>query len=122
MFKSREILDRCPDLKFYKLVCLGGGNGYSLKTSFDSYSIFTVWDHPQHADHFFNSSFFGEFVNRSHEQYTIVMKPIISRESWSGFNEWKLSGMDADNSLICVLTRATVKVKFFIHFSRCSGR
>jgi len=118
MFKSRETLDQWSNLKFYKLVGLGGGSGYSLKTNFDSYGIFTVWDHPSYAEDFFNSNTFREFLNRSDEHYTIVMKPITSRGSWSGFNGWKLSKMDAGNPLICVLTRATLKLRFIYPFFR----
>jgi hypothetical protein len=44
------------------------------------------------------------------------MKPINSRGSWSGFTQWKLSKLDADNLLICVLTRATLKVRFIYPF------
>jgi len=116
MFKSRDTLDKWKELKFYKLVGLGGGNGYSLKTNFDSYGIFTVWDHPSHAEDFFNSSTFMEFRSRSLEHFTIVMKPITSRGSWSGFNGWKLSKKETDNPLICVLTRATLKLRFIYPF------
>jgi spheroidene monooxygenase len=116
MFKSREILDNLENLSFYKLVGLGGGKGYSLKTNFDSYGIFTVWDHPQHADHFFKSQTFKEYLDRSLEHFTIIMRPITSRGSWSGFKGWKLTKMDPDNQLICVLTRATVKVRFIYPF------
>ena len=44
------------------------------------------------------------------------MRPITSRGSWSGFKGWKLSKIDPNNDLICVLTRATIKVKFIYPF------
>jgi spheroidene monooxygenase len=116
MFKARETFDRWDNLSFYKLVGLGGGNGYSLRTKFDSYGIFTVWDNPKHAENFFNSSTFEDYQSRSTEHFTIIMRPINSRGSWSGFKGWKLSKIDADNKLICVLTRATIKVKFIYPF------
>ena len=62
MFKARPDLDKIENLKFYKLVGLGGGTGYSLKTNFESFGIFTVWDDPTHADRFFKSTLFGEFL------------------------------------------------------------
>jgi spheroidene monooxygenase len=116
MFKARGFLDGFPNLVFYKLVGLGGGRGYSLKTSFDSYGIFTVWEDPGHADHFFSSGFFREFLNKSNESFTIIMKPLNSRGSWSGFDKWRFAKSDPDNSLICVLTRATLKVRFIYPF------
>lgn len=116
MFKARPDLDKVDTLKFYKLVGLGGGTGYSLKTNFDSFGIFTVWDDPSHADRFFKSSIFGEFLQRSYEHFTILMRPVTSRGSWSGFKDWKLSKIDPNNDLICVLTRATIKVKFIYPF------
>lgn len=118
MFKAREALDRLEYLKFYKLVGLGGGTGYSLKTNFDSYGIFTVWNQPDHARQFFNSDPFGQFLDRSQEHFTIIMKPISSKGSWSGFRNWKLSKADRGNPLVCVLTRATLKVKFIYPFFR----
>jgi len=116
MFKSRPILDHWSNLKFYKLVGLGGGKGYSLRSKFDSYGIFTVWDNSKYADHFFNSQFFKEYLDKSIEHYTIIMKPISSRGSWSGFKGWKLTKLDPNNKLICVLTRATIKVRFIYPF------
>jgi heme-degrading monooxygenase HmoA len=116
MFKAREALNKMRDLKFYKLVGLGGGNGYSLKSNFDSYGLFTVWDHPSDAQNFFHSELFREFLNRSIEHFTIIMKPITSRGSWSGFKGWKFSRMEDGNPLVCVLTRATLKVRFIYPF------
>jgi spheroidene monooxygenase len=116
MFKSRPVLDNWENLKFYKLVGLGGGHGYSLKTKFDSYGIFTVWDDPKHADDFFNSSIFREYIDKSIEHFTIVMRPVTSRGSWSGFRDWKLTKLDPNNQLICVLTRATLKMRFIYPF------
>lgn len=116
MFEARAFLDNYPDLKFYKLVGLGGGNGYSLKTSFDSYGIFTVWNDPDHAEKFFSSEFFNEFLCRSNEKFSILMNPVNSKGSWSGFNQWKFSQVDPGNPLICVLTRATLKAIFIYPF------
>jgi spheroidene monooxygenase len=116
MFKAREILGKFPDLIFYKPVGLGGGKGNSLKTNFDSYGNFTVWNTPVHAQKFFSSAFFHEYLNRSNENFTIIMKPVNSRGSWSGFNKWRLSKSDPDNPLICVLTRATLKARLIYSF------
>ena len=63
MFTARKSLDRWQTLRFYKLVGLGGGHGYSLKTSFDSYGIFTVWDHPQDADY---------SLGRVHDEWVVI--------------------------------------------------
>jgi spheroidene monooxygenase len=122
MFTSREVLDKWENLKFYKLVGLGAGSGYSLKTNFDSYGIFTVWDDPLHAEKFFNSPVFKQYLDKSVEHFTIIMRPITSRGSWSGFKGWKLSKLDPDNKLICVLTRATIKVRFIYPFFNMISR
>ena len=44
------------------------------------------------------------------------MKPVSSRGSWSGFKGWKLTKLDPNNQLVCVLTRATIKVRFIYPF------
>ena len=122
MFKARGPLEAWSSLRFHKLVGLGGGHGYSLKTRFDAYGIFTVWDHATDAEEFYNSSFFGEFAEKSKEYFTVVMKPLSSRGSWSGFNDWKPSPMDSSNQMVCVLTRATLKVRFIYPFFRMIQR
>ncbi len=115
--KARQPLSRISGLQFYKLFGLGGGHGYSLKSKFDKYGFLGVWENQKDADDFFNGPLFREFIDRSVEIYTIYMRPLASRGTWSGFGDWKTSDLlNRDTDLVCVLTRATLKPKYIFKF------
>jgi hypothetical protein len=117
--KAREPLSKIDGLQFYKLFGLGGGHGYSLKTKFDKYGFLGVWENKNHAESFFNGELFAEYKERGVEIYTIFMRPLSSRGTWSGFNDWRPTPERMeDNELVCVLTRATLKPKYIIRFFR----
>ncbi|MDN3203924.1 DUF3291 domain-containing protein [Algoriphagus sediminis] len=119
IFKAREPLSNTDGLKFFKLFGLGGGHGYSLKTKFDKYGLLGVWDDMEQAKSFFNGELFAEFKERTIETYTMVMSPLSSRGTWSGFNEWQPKAeRTVDNEIVCVLTRATLKPKYIFRFFR----
>ena len=115
--KARDPLSKTNGLQFFKLFGLGGGHGYSLKTKFDKYGFLGVWEDMAHAEQFFNGELFAEYKSRSVEAYTMIMQPISSRGTWSGFGDWRpVSEGLQDNELVCVLTRATLKPKYIFRF------
>ena len=117
--KAREPLSKISGLQFYKLFGLGGGHGYSLQSKFDKYGFLGVWNSKADAQNYFESELFDGFNSRSVESYTIYMKPISSRGTWSGFNDWRpLNNKTENNDLICVLTRATLKPRYIFRFFR----
>lgn len=115
--KARKPLSNTEGLQFYKLFGLGGGHGYSLKTKLDKYGFLGVWENMEQAERFLNGAFFGEYKSRSVELYTMIMRPLSSRGTWAGFNDWRpIPERSADNELVCVLTRATLRPRYIFRF------
>lgn len=115
--RAREPLSKTDGLQFFKLFGLGGGHGYSLNTKFDKHGFLGVWESMAQAERFMNGSLFGEYKSKSVEVYTMIMEPLSSRGTWSGFNGWRpVLEASANNELVCVLTRATLRPGYIFRF------
>ncbi len=69
------------------------------------------------AERFLQSPFFEEYKSRSVELYTMIMRPLSSRGTWEGFNDWRpVPQRSAENELVCVLTRATLRPRYIFRF------
>jgi spheroidene monooxygenase len=97
-------------LHFYKLMGSGRELGFSPFPDWGVYAMLCVWDHEQSANDFFNNAeIYQRYREKSSEQWTIFMKPIQTKGSWSGGNPFTPSAdLDAANPLIAVITRATI--------------
>jgi spheroidene monooxygenase len=118
MFLSRSPMRKMEGMQFFKPLGTGGGAGYSIWPDFSVYGMLAVWESHEQANAYLESHLFRRFTQRSVEQYTIFLKPISSRGSWSGFNKWEFSDADTTSSLICALTRATLHKHFLFRFWR----
>jgi spheroidene monooxygenase len=122
MFLSRFPMRRMEGLQFFKPLGTGSGAGYSIWPDFSVYGMLAVWESHEQANAYLGSHLFRHFVKNSVEQYTIFLKPLSSRGSWSGFDKWEFSDADTTSSLICVLTRATLRNRFLFKFLRMVPR
>ncbi|MBE0662390.1 MAG: spheroidene monooxygenase [Bacteroidales bacterium] len=109
-------------LQFFKPLGTGSGTGYSMWPDFSVYGLLAVWKSHEQANSYLESQLFRNFVNNSVEQYTIFLTPISSHGSWSGFNKWEFADADTTSSLICVLTRASLRKRFLFRFLRLVPR
>ncbi len=107
-------------LIFYKLMGSGKDIGFSLFPDWGVYALLGVWENEQAADDFFNHSpIYKNYQEGSIEQWTIFMKPIQTKGFWSGGNPFTPSlALDANNPLIAVITRATIKPIKLLKFWR----
>ena len=107
-------------LIFYKLMGSGRDIGFSLFPDWGVYALLGVWENEQAANDFFNhSSIYKHYQEMSFEQWTIFMKPIKTKGLWSGGNPFTPSlELDANNPLIAVITRATIKTNKLLKFWR----
>lgn len=102
---------------FFKMLGTGAGFGYSSKPDFGTYALLTVWKSPEEAKKFENSSkIMDRFRKRTREIYSIFMQPVQSRGSWSGQKPFQPVKPPGDNTMIAVLTRATLRTKFYRPF------
>ena len=111
---------KSPKLIFYKLMGSGRDVGFSLFPDWGVYALLGVWENEQAANDFFNhSTIYKQYQEMSSEQWTIFMKPIQTKGLWSGGNPFTPSlELDANNPLIAVITRATIKTNKLLKFWR----
>lgn len=116
MQRSRKPMAAMPGLLFFKPLGTGGGAGYSIKPDFEVYGLLAVWQSHEDALHFFHSPLMDDFRQNSSEGFTIFMRPLSSRGSWSGFSNWQPQTPDAAQPIIAAITRATIKFPFLYKF------
>ena len=116
MAASRSPMRKMNGLQFFKPVGTGSGIGYSIRPDFSVYGMLAVWESERDAENFLASGYFRRFIAHSSEQYTVFLKPLGSKGSWSGFNQWRFSSPSAESHLIAALTRATVRIRFLVKF------
>jgi hypothetical protein len=117
---AHSFIAKSPGLNFYKLMGSGRDIGFSIFPDWGVYALLGVWDNEQAANDFFNhSAIYKRYQNKSIEQWTIFMKPFQTKGLWSGGNPFTLSSeLDANNPLIAVITRATIKPSKLFKFWR----
>jgi heme-degrading monooxygenase HmoA len=109
-------------MTFHKMLGTGGGLGYSFKPDFNTYALLTVWDRREDADTFERSSVvMNAFRQRTEEVYTLFLHPIKSRGKWSKKEPFRPAEPLPGNPLIVVLTRATLKMRYYIPFWKRVG-
>jgi len=109
-----------PGLSFYKLMGSGRELGFSPFPDWGVYALLGVWENEEAANTFFkHSEIYQRYQKMSSEQWTVFMKPINTKGLWSGGNPFTPSAeLDANNSLIAVITRATIRTNKLIKFWR----
>ena len=113
-------IKKSPGLIFYKLMGSGRDIGFSLFPDWGVYAFLGVWENEQAANGFFeHSEIYKRYQEKSSQQWTVFMKPIQTKGLWSGGNPFTPSlDLDANNPLIAVITRATIKTNKLLKFWR----
>jgi hypothetical protein len=114
---AHKPLSRIKGLQVYKL--MGSGKaGFNPLPDWTVYSLLQVWDSEADALVFFSrSELMSRYRKKSSEQWTIYMKGIMAKGAWSGKKPFdKSDALDAENPLISVITRATIKSNYFFKF------
>ena len=110
-------LKNIEGLTFYKMLGTGGGSGYGFKPDFRTYALLTVWNDQQKALSFEeNSRIMSFFRKHTNEIYSLFLRPIQSRGTWSRVNPFHSSAKATEEKIIVVLTRATLKLRYYIPF------
>lgn len=104
-------LMKTKGLEFYKLLGSGRGNGFNPYPDWSTYALLQVWSDENDANDFFSESeLFGRYKKNSKSQWTIYMKSIVAKGEWSGGNPFKNAPIDPTNSLLAIITRATIRL------------
>jgi heme-degrading monooxygenase HmoA len=116
-------LRRTPGLMFHKMLGTGGGDGYGFLPDFTTYALLTVWEDEKQAQAFeADSQVMAAFREKTNEIYSLFLRPIRSRGKWSRTAPFKTSEPAEGNPLVVVLTRATLKMKYYIPFWKRVGK
>lgn len=109
-------------LTFHKMLGTGSGAGYGFMPDFMTYALLTVWESRGQAEAFESASAeMGTFRKKTSEIYSLFLRPIQSRGKWSGKAPFVPAEPDPDNPMMVVLTRATLKMRYYIPFWRRVG-
>lgn len=114
---AHKPLSKIKGLQIYKLMG-SGKEGFNPLPDWSVYGVLQIWDSEVDAQSFFHTSeIMNRYRKKSTEQWTIYMKGITAKGEWSGKNPFEKSdSLDAENQLISVVTRATIKTKSFFKF------
>jgi heme-degrading monooxygenase HmoA len=115
---AHEHLGQVAGLQFYKLMGSGRDLGFSPFPDWGVYAILCIWNDEPSATHFFaHSEVYAGYQAQSSERWTIFMKPLQAKGLWSGGNPFTPStDINASNSLIAVITRATIRPRKLLQF------
>jgi heme-degrading monooxygenase HmoA len=112
MGSARRDLARVRGLRFWKLLGVGLGNGFSLRPDFSRYGLLAVWESEAAAEEFFGGSkLFDDYRSRAEEIWTVRLVTAQSHGLWSGVNPFLPAAQfeSAGARPVAVLTRASVR-------------
>ena len=110
-------------LRFHKMLGTGGGDGYGFKPDFSTYALLTVWENGDQAEAFESvSDIMSAFRSHAKEVYSIFLRPLQSRGRWSGKESFIPAVPDKNEKRLVVLTRATLKPRYYIPFWKRVGK
>lgn len=117
---GHQFLKKIKGLTFYKLMGSGRDQGFSIWPDFSVYALLQVWDAEEDAVEFFNSSpLIKKYTERATEMATIFMKTKQSHGLWNNKMPFiPSSNLDANNPLLAVITRASIRTKRLFAFWR----
>jgi hypothetical protein len=111
---AQPALRHTPGLRFWKL--LGSGISFGPRPDFSRYALLTVWSSLEEARAFCaESPTMRRFRRRADETWTLHMRPMRARGTWSGVNPFTSDTTHADGPL-AILTRATIRWRALTRF------
>lgn len=114
---AHKPLSQEKGLLHYKLMG-SGKDGFNPFADWSVYALLQVWENENAADRFFGSStLFKKYTRKTQQRWTLYLRNIKARGSWSGINPFSPSDhIDPGNPYIAVITRATIKPKMLYTF------
>ena len=108
---AHKKLKRTNGLSFYKVLGSGRGLGFNFLPDWSVYGLLQVWKNEESALSFFkDSNLFEQYKSYTVESVTVFLKNYSARGAWSGSNPFEINeDIDQNNTMISVITRATVK-------------
>ncbi|MCO6488620.1 MAG: hypothetical protein J5I98_09400 [Phaeodactylibacter sp.] len=112
-------LEAVEGLRFSKMLGSGAGNGFSIRPDFGTYGLLAVWDSEAAARRFFGGHpLYQEFRKQCSAWWTIYMRAAKAHGEWDGRQPFPLAGAYDEQSLVAVITRATIYPRHLWRFWR----
>ncbi len=115
---AHKALSELRGQTFYKLMGSGRGAGFNPLPDWSVYALLQVWNEEQDAEACFaHAEILRQYRARASEMWTVYMKNMTARGTWSGANPFQPSlRLDPANTCVAVITRATIKWHKLIPF------
>ena len=95
----------------------GKNEGFHPYPDWSTYSLLVVWNEEADAERFLSSELMNLYREKTMETWTIFMKNMMAKGMWSAQNPFETSPtLNADISLVAVITRATIKTRKLLSF------
>jgi hypothetical protein len=109
--------DLTKGLQFVKLMGSGGAQGFSILPNWGVYGLLCVWESAAKAQLFFEqSTIFQQFKSQSTDNQTVFLKTSMAHGQWDKQRPFEVNTSFDKNAPLAVLTRATIKPRFWWHF------
>lgn len=109
-------LGEITHLQFYKLLGTGK-HKFSARPDFEVYAHLMVWaDEDAAIKYHTTHSLFKKYNIRAKQSLTLFMRTVTAKGAWGGGNPFEKGNIEPNNTLLAVITRATIKNKHLIRF------
>ena len=119
MATQRLPLMRQPGLRFWKLVGMGSGIGFSAKPDPLMWGLLAVWDSAADWERFRDSGrTMRQYRSRGDESYTLLLQPTSGHGRWAGVEPFSTARAHREypDEQVVVLTRATLRLRRAFRF------
>jgi hypothetical protein len=84
MGSARREISRVAGLRFWKLLGVGHGGGFSLRPDFSRYGLLAVWEDAETADRFLaDSPVMASYRRHAEEIWSLRLLPVQAHGAWS---------------------------------------
>lgn len=117
MATQRRAVRTIPGVTFAKLMGTGSGETFTMRDAdLHHWAILTVWSDQTGAESFDDHRVARAWQDSSIEHARILMRPLVSRGSWSGKEPFAVPDTKAAPGPIAAITRARIKPHLWWRF------